>query len=94
MKANIVPIARNQQVQQNFSDGMSSKVECCISNYWLSLEGDWEFIAKFLGLSGPNGTYFCNFCHPTIKDLEKGKPHTPWYINTLLTANFSIYLLR
>lgn len=67
---------------------MSSKVECCISNYQLSLGGDWEFIAKFLGLTGPNGTYFCNFCHPTIKDLEKGKPHTPWYINTLLQRTF------
>ena len=65
---------------QNCSDGMSSKVECCISNCWLSLGGDWEFIARLLGLTGPNGTYFCNFCHATIKDLEKGKPHTPWLL--------------
>ena len=54
-----------------------TKMECCISKCWLSLEGDWEFIARLLGLTGPNGMYFCNYCHATIKDLEKGKPHTP-----------------
>ena len=36
---------------QNCSDRMSSKVECCISNCWLSLGGDWEFIARLLGLT-------------------------------------------
>ena len=62
------------------SDG--TKMECCISKCWLSLGGDWEFIARLLGLTGPNGTYFCNYCHATIKDLEKGKPHTPWILNS------------
>ena len=54
-----------------------TKMECCISKCWLRLEGDWEFIARLVGLTGPNGMYFCNYCHATIKDLEKGKPHTP-----------------
>jgi len=36
------------------SDG--TKMECCISKCWLSLGGDWEFIARLLGLTGPNGT--------------------------------------
>ena len=43
--------------------------------------GDWEFLARLLGLTGPNDTYFCN-CHATFKDLEKGKPHTPWILNS------------
>ena len=42
-----------------------------ISEFWLSLGGDWEFIVRLLGLTGPNGTFFCNFCHAQIKDLEK-----------------------
>ena len=65
----------------------SSKEECSISECWLSLGGDWEFIARMLGLTGPNGTYFCNFCHAQIKDLEKGKPHTPWLLQKSSTAN-------
>ena len=63
------------------------KMECCISKCWLSLGGDWEFIARLLGLTGPNGTYFCNYCHATIKDLEKGKPHTPWLLQNRTTSN-------
>lgn len=62
--------------------GDGTKMECCISKCWLSLGGDWEFLARLLGLTGPNGTYFCNYCHATIKDLEKGKPHTPWILNS------------
>lgn len=54
--------------------------ECAISACWLSLGGDWEFIARLLGLTGPNGTYFCNFCDAQTKDLVKGKPHTPWLL--------------
>lgn len=57
------------------SHGWNSIAEC-----WLSLGGDWEFIARLLGLTGPNGTYFCNFCHAQIKDLMKGKPHTPYLL--------------
>ena len=63
------------------------KMECCISKCWLSLGGDWEFIARLLGLTGPNGTYFCHYCHAIIKDLEKGKPHTPWLLQKNTTAN-------
>jgi len=37
-----------------------TRMECCITKCWLSLGGDWEFIARLLGLTGPNGTYFCN----------------------------------
>jgi len=51
--------------------------DTCITQCWISLGGDWEFLARFLGLTGPNGTNFCNFCHVQIKDLPKGKPHTP-----------------
>ena len=57
-----------------------SSAKYSISEFWLSLGGDWEFIARLLGLTGPNGTFFCNFCHAQLKDLEKGKPHTPWLL--------------
>ena len=57
-----------------------SSAKYSISEFWLSLGGDWEFIARLLGLTGPNGTFFCNFCHAQLKDLEKGKPHTLWLL--------------
>ena len=37
--------------------------------------GDWEWIAKILGLSGPSGHPFCPHCLVTIPDVKKGKPH-------------------
>lgn len=60
-----------------------------ISECWLSLGGDWEFLARLLGLTGPNGTYFCNFCHAQIKDLVKGKPHTPWLLQNSSTVHIT-----
>ena len=39
--------------------------------------GDWEWIARILGLSGPNGFYFCPFCHVTLDDIRPGIPHSP-----------------
>ncbi|KAJ7391182.1 hypothetical protein OS493_019313 [Desmophyllum pertusum] len=71
----------------NSSTCLSSHEECSISECWLSLGGDWEFIARLLGLTGPNGTFFCNFCHARIKDLEKGKPHTPWLLQNDSTVD-------
>lgn len=67
--------------------GDGTEMECCISKCWLSLGGDWEFLARLLGLTGPNGTYFCNYCHATIKDLQRGKPHTPWILNSTSNGN-------
>ena len=64
-----------------------SSASYSISEFWLSLGGDWEFIARLLGLTGPNGTFFCNFCHAQLKDLEKGKPHTPWLLHQGATAS-------
>ena len=58
-----------------------------ITDCWLSLGGDWEFIARLLGLTGPNGTFFCNFCHIQIKDLTKGKAHTPWLLKNVSASN-------
>ena len=55
------------------------------ANY--SISGDWEFIARLLGLTGPSGTFFCNFCHVQLKDLEQGKPHTPWLLQEGATAS-------
>ena len=64
-----------------------SSAKYSISEFWLSLGGDWEFIARLLGLTGPNGTFFCNFCHAQLKDLEKGKPHAPWLLQQGATAS-------
>ena len=48
-----------------------------VDECWLSLGGDWEFIARLLGLTGPNGSHFCNFCLCKISNVVKGEPHTP-----------------
>ena len=37
--------------------------------------GDWEGNAKLIGLSGPNGKFFCNFCLVTLDQTPKGVPH-------------------
>ena len=37
--------------------------------------GDWEGLSKVIGLSGPNGKYFCNHCKVTLNDTQKGIPH-------------------
>ena len=58
-----------------------------ISEFWLSLGGDWEFIARLLGFTGPNGTFFYNFCQAQLKDLEKGKPHMPWLLQQSATSS-------
>jgi len=70
----------------NCDANQSSSAMYSISEFWLSLGGDWEFIARLLGLTGPNGTFFCNFCHAQLKDLEKGKPRTPWLLQRGATA--------
>ena len=80
-------LCRKPTNSQCNNENRVSQEECYISESWLSLGGDWEFIARLLGLTGPNGTYFCNFCHGQIKDLEKGKPHTPWLLQNDSTAN-------
>ena len=41
----------------------------------LTWGGDWEWVAKVLGLTGPNGFHFCPHCLSTLNDLERGKPH-------------------
>lgn len=71
----------------NCDANQSSSAMYSISEFWLSLGGDWEFITRLLGLTGPNGTFFCNFCHAQLKDLEKGKPHTPWLLQQGATAS-------
>ncbi|XP_072039374.1 uncharacterized protein [Amphiura filiformis] len=43
---------------------------CC-----LTTGGDWEGLAKFVGLSGPNGKFFCNHCLATLDQVPKGMPH-------------------
>ena len=64
-----------------------TEMEYRISKCWRSLGGDWEFLARLVGLTGPNGTYFCNYCHATIKDLQRGKPHTPRLLNSTSNGN-------
>ncbi|XP_072016284.1 uncharacterized protein [Amphiura filiformis] len=41
----------------------------------LTVGGDWEWVAKFLGVSGPNGKYFCNSCLAVTTDMPKSVPH-------------------
>ena len=76
-----------QSHSSNCDANNPSSAKYTISEFWLSLGGDWEFIARLLGLTGPNGTFFCNFCHAQLKDLEKGKPHTPWLLQYGATAS-------
>ena len=65
-----------------------------LSECWVTLAGDWEFIARLLGLTGPNGTYFCNFCHVQIKDLVKGTPHTPWLLQNTSSNSQTKFTVR
>ncbi|KAJ7380629.1 hypothetical protein OS493_006964 [Desmophyllum pertusum] len=74
-------------MKTNSSTCLSSREECSISECWLSLGGNWEFIAMLLDLTAPNGTFFCNLCHARINDLEKGKPHTPWLLQNGSTVD-------
>ena len=37
--------------------------------------GDWEGLSKLVGLSGPNGKFFCNHCLVTLSQTPKGIPH-------------------
>ena len=39
--------------------------------------GDWLSEATLLGLTGPKGRHFCNFCLATLSELKRGKPHAP-----------------
>ena len=39
--------------------------------------GDWDWLAKLLGLTGPNGKHFCMHCLVTLSDVQKGVPHAP-----------------
>ena len=39
--------------------------------------GDWEWLARLLGLTGPNGKHFCMHCLVTLSDIQKGVPHAP-----------------
>ena len=39
--------------------------------------GDLMWLSSILGLTGPNGKYFCNDCLVTLQDLKKGVPHSP-----------------
>ena len=69
--------------------GNGTVMECCISKCSRVWERDWEFFARRLGLTGPNGMYFCNYCHATIKDLQRGKSHKPWTLNSTFNGNHS-----
>lgn len=39
--------------------------------------GDWNFLAALLGVTGPNGAHFCNYCLCKIDDVNKGACHSP-----------------
>ena len=43
----------------------------------ITAAGDWLSEATLLGLSGPKGRHFCNFCSATLSSLQKGQPHSP-----------------
>ena len=38
--------------------------------------GDLMWLLSNLGLTGPNGKYFCNDCLVTLQDVKKGVPHS------------------
>ena len=39
--------------------------------------GDLMWLSSILGLTGPNGKYFCSDCLVTLQDVKKGVPHSP-----------------
>ena len=42
------------------------------------LGGDWMWLTIILGLTGPNGLFFCKDCLVKISDTGKGMTHTPY----------------
>ena len=44
---------------------------------YVTAAGDWLSEATLLGLTGPKGRQFCNFCTATLSTLVKGKPQSP-----------------
>ena len=63
-RANKEPLSINGQVNHFKS------VKICYG-------GDWDWLAKLLGLTGPNGKHFCMHCLVTLSDMQKGVPHAP-----------------
>lgn len=55
----------------------------------LILAGDWEYLAKILGYTGPNGVHFCPFCLCKISDMPKGVPHAPIIFHRYKHENIS-----
>ncbi|XP_070576880.1 uncharacterized protein [Ptychodera flava] len=57
----------------------------------LTFGGDWEWLARLLGLSGPNGKYFCPCCLSTLSQLSNGIPQglhiLPKYQSYLSTSH-------
>ena len=54
----------------------SSKPEQ-VDSCTVTVGGDWISQSTILGLTGPKGKHFCNFCLATLSDLKKGIPQTP-----------------
>ena len=48
-----------------------------ITTCHITAAGDWLSEATLLGLSGPKGRHFCNFCNATLNTLRKGQPQSP-----------------
>ncbi|XP_072044374.1 uncharacterized protein [Amphiura filiformis] len=65
------------QESPNSSHQSDSPIECSsiYTDCRFTVGGDWEGLAKLLGLSGPNGKYFCNHCLVLLSDVPKAKPH-------------------
>ena len=47
------------------------------SRFNICFAGDLMLLSYILGLTGPNGKYFCNDCLVTQQDVAKGIPHSP-----------------
>ena len=56
----------------------------------LTYGGDWEWLARVLGLSGPNGKHFCNHCLVTLSDVSRGTPHSLHVFEKYQTQNSHI----
>ena len=75
-------------IESSYTHGYSRKVdidEVCTCTQFRHCEvvhgGDWDWLARILGMSGPNGMYFCPFCLISLDDIKKGVPHSPFIMD-------------
>ena len=77
VKAVFEPILSSlHDVIENIGDLQLTSGQHKIGRASLVHGGDWLYQASLLGLTGPNGDYFCSKCLIRLRDIRKGVSHS------------------